>query len=417
MILIAILLIGCFGTSHLFAENGAPSVRIAVPTYSRERMLESAALQIETIQRDRNIPLLEKRDRVAEIITQTDATHFSYLRFTVRDPVAVMTFARELETKWTGNTPSGYVQALSSLAVGLLRGPPAYQDLEMSERLVRGSFDLLPEVPTKVALGALLRFNMDWEVSSERRLVPMDWIPRDAALDSYVRVLGDVNAFLKNVNSNAYAGLTDSEVRSLGFDVWPETFAGRTNTLEARREFAQRREMLKAREYYDSKVGKNLDNDPWGGHEEKLQRAFTNHLQRHYSMAPADLDEVQLALDKFVKDPALKERLVLAAYKGTNPFTGRTPIAKQAAEGKAKAGASTDKATVQQSKAAQSVKKTTAQSVTDQPPAAADSGPLATASGVSMGNSLLWLAFVGAGALIAAVLWRAQARAHPRQTK
>ncbi|PAW81866.1 MAG: hypothetical protein B9S33_15965 [Pedosphaera sp. Tous-C6FEB] len=410
MLFIALLILGYSGTSLLYAEQADHGVRITVPSYSRERMLESAALQIEIIQSKRDVPEATKRDLIAEIVTRTDTSHYTHLRFMVRDPIAAMAFARELETKWTGSTPSGYVQALSGLAVGLLRGPPAFQDLEMSERLVRGSFERLPEVPTQVAVGALLRFSKDWEVASGHRLVPMDWIPREAALDAYVRVLTDVNAVLKSINSNAYDGLTEREAQALGSGVLPETFAGLTNRLDVIREFVKRREMLKEREFYDTKSGKELDSDPWGGHEEKLHRAFTNHIHRHYTLSPADLDEVQVALEKYVKDPALKERLILAAYKGTNPFLGRTVNAKTVAVGGAQTSSSTGGIAAKHGAAAKPSTPTASQTVSGRRTEGADTLPLATTSGVSPGQGALWLGFAGAAALIVLVLWRAQTR-------
>jgi hypothetical protein len=139
---------------------------------------------------------------------------------------------------------------------------------------------------------------------------------------------------------------------------------------------------------------------------EGLLKDITNHINRAFTMTPADLAIVQASLEKHIPNPAFRERLVLAAYKGTNPFA--VPV--QGEEGTAKIGPRRAKADSKQVIVAKAVGTEGTQSVSIQPAAAVDSVPLATASGHSAGRSLLWLTFAGAITLIILLLWRARAR-------
>lgn len=388
-------------------------------TYSREDRLRRLEDERARIESNSALTANEKCQTIEEIMAQADGNHLAHLKWADggRLDELVYPFAVEMETKWQNATKVGYVQALSTVAVGLLdRFSVSAQEMEMARRLVEGSVERLADVPTRVAVGALYRFSVS-QGRNETPIIPMDWIPREQALAEYLRVLTDVREFLKTPEDSVFVGLTEAEKRYFLSGHTPTSTGGVLNTPADDETYRKRREFLADRKFYDDKPGSDPKYELRYGNELRLQGALTNHLQRHFTMAPADLDIIQLALDKYVKDPGLKERIVLAAYKGTNPFIGRTPAAKSAAVAVVQPDAPTPKTESSKGALAKGVTKTFSPTMAPEPPTGVGSGPLATTPAVSGRNSGLWAAFAGAGALILFVLWRAQARGNPGRGK
>lgn len=55
----------------------------------------------------------------------------------------------------------------------------------------------------------------------------------------------------------------------------------------------------------------------------KLQEDISRFVQMRYSTLPEDLDILEAAFNKHIKNPELREKLILKCFKGSNPFLGR----------------------------------------------------------------------------------------------
>lgn len=332
---------------------------------------------------------------------------------------ALAAAAQVLSLKWQTDEAAGRARVVSSASAKLLDFSVTNEAVRtLATDLSSRALVLLPEVPLSVAglCASMLSIEHTW-VQDLPTPSLLDLQPRANGLNGMLALAERVDGFMRNFSPEAaLAKLPRDERLKVKSGEIPVQVDGHRLSYEEQSRYRDLLNQLQDFRYF-AKTPPDGRGEAFTGHQGKLEKAVVVLIRKRYTLEPGDLDEVQLALDKYARDPALKERLVLAAYKGTNPFTGRTPTVRSAAEGKAKASASAGKAASQQGTAVQSVEKTPVPAVAGQPPAAADSGPLATTSGVSIGNSMLWLAFTGASALIVFVLWRAQARAHPRQTK
>ena len=333
---------------------------------------------------------------------------------------ALVGVAEELHLRWQADSPSGYIAVLG-LASSLLLDFSKRSDLATMQATRFGSniLVLLPTVPLPAAsMGAGILANEHiWRPELPVSSL-LDLQPREEGLKGMLVVVSRLETFMQSFSPEAELAKLSAEERfQIKSGDIPSAVDGKRLSYAEQGRYRDLLKQIQDHRSFDKPPPDRPKDDPWTGHQGKLEKALASFVQKRYTLKPADLDEVQLALDIYAKDPALKERLVLAAYKGTNPFVGRTPTFKPIAEDEAKAAATTSEPAAKQGAEITSAKKATTQPVTDLQPTASDSVPMATASRVSVGNSVHWLAFAGAAALIVAVLWRAQARGNPGRGK
>ena len=236
-----------------------------------------------------------------------------------------------MEAKWRGDALDGYVQVMASatihvqFAICRLR---YLQDEPNLEQVIQfyGSNVLtrLPFVSLETAGRAMKQLSMDvGGRCGENQRTALDHIGRETALIPFLEVLNRVETLMGIPATSESIGFTMAEHEDFDSGFNPESIGGVPVPASERADRMGRlREFLHCRTSFGPGEP-HQDKDGWTGWQRVLETGFTAFLQRHYSGSETDLDEVQQAFERCLIAPGLKERLILAAYKGKNPFAGR----------------------------------------------------------------------------------------------
>lgn len=260
-----------------------------------------------------------------------DQNHLSSFQ-TSKDGPGLLSAIEELETKWRTGPLDGYVQvmAAATIAVQKWSGYPAYWRSEPNlEQVIQyhasNVLRRLPLVSLETAGRAMRQLAADVGGNcGENQRTALDRIGRDAALIPFLELLNRIETLMAIPANSGSIGFTRAERDDFesGFD--PESIGGVPVPASERSDrFGRLREFLHCREIFGSGGDPQKVTDGWTGWQGVLETRFTTFVQRHYTESEADLDEVQQAFDKCLTAPGLKERIILAAYRGTNPFVGR----------------------------------------------------------------------------------------------
>jgi hypothetical protein len=269
-----------------------------------------------------------ERSRIEQL---TQADYSDFLRFEkVRDGKGLLSAATSLNSRWSSENPDGYVRVIASAAVMLLRhsqsGYLLAGDAEVGPVVASFGSNVLNRL-SNVSLAAAGRamFQLCLDVGDERDggKVVADVVAREAVLNPYLSLLNRIESRMAVSATNAWDVFTKEEQRNLKSGVPPSTLGG---VAVSEREIEDRlfniRELIRDHEMFGP-PGTNNVRAGFSDWQRRLEGAFAAFLHRRYSDSDDDLDEVQQALDKHLVVPGLKERIILAAYNGTNPFAGR----------------------------------------------------------------------------------------------
>lgn len=324
----------------------------------------------------------------------------------------MISVADELHLKWETRAPSNYVavlgRAISLLLDMSIKEPSATAKAAQYGGEILSRLPAAPLDPANLGAGYLLK---NHALSPEQpAVVALDLLPRAEALNGVLAVMARVNDFMQSFSPEVeLAKLPEEARRVVQAHATPEPQHGEFLPPADFALYLEFVEKLERHRRFSKASSDPLDHGR-AIFQVKREQALAEYIQRRYTLRPADLKELELLLDRHIKDPVLKERLVLAAFKGINPLAGRSPLAATTTQGQDQPGATRTISAVQQGAEDQHPLKSSRASGANQVQMAADSGPLAAASIGSIANLVLWLTIAGASALILLVLWRAQAR-------
>lgn len=248
-----------------------------------------------------------------------------------QDGPGLITAIGELEAKWRKEALDGYVLVMASATIKVQDGIFQRRYLQNEPNLEQviqfyGSNVLvrLPFVSLETAGRAMRQLSKDVGGSwGEAYRTALDHIGRETALIPFLEVLNRVETLMAIPATSESIGFTRAERDDFESGWTPDTIGGVPLPASDRIDRIGRlREFLNCRTRFGPGEPHH-DKDGWSGWQKVLETGFTAFLQRHSTGSEADLDEVQQAFDKCLTAPGLRERIILAAYKGKNPFAGR----------------------------------------------------------------------------------------------
>ena len=306
----------------LLLLNVHVSSQAADPPYSREADLQEVEMKIrKSVERSSSGSAKEKETFRVYQLVWADRRCLQDLS-DKKDWAGLVKAATEMDARWRNDSPEVYVGVLSVASRSLYyRDQIGQESAALVQRFATNVLERLPVVPLAAAGEALgfLAYNLG-HGQGELPTV-MDTVPRQMGLNAFLGVVSRVDALVSIPRTNAFIGMTERERDSLAGGNYPLTMGGVT-TLNLKERYRELLQFLQDHRTFDVSPADHT-NDHWSGHQGKLEKSLTGFLQKRYGHGSADLDEVQLALEKHLTNSVLRERVVLAAYKGTNPFTGR----------------------------------------------------------------------------------------------
>ena len=299
----------------------------AALTDSTPRSYQTIEAQIRGVTQPGNIWI--ERGRMQQAVWNDQ----SYLRSfeTSKNGAGLIAAIGELETKWRKDSPDGYVQVMASATIQVQFGICRLRYLQNEPNLEQviqyyGSNVLtrLPFASLETAGRAMKQLSMDVGGScGEDQRTALDQIGRETALAPYLELLNRVETLMAIPAPSEWIGFTTAEREDIESGGTPASIGGVPVPANEQIDRADRiREFLHCRETFGPGEPQKVK-DGWSGWQGVLETGFTAFLQRRYTGSETDLDEVQQAFDKCLTAPGLKERVILAAYKGKNPFADR----------------------------------------------------------------------------------------------
>lgn len=336
-----------------------------------------------------------------------------------RDVESLLNVTEELHLKWQTLAPSSYYAVLGRALYELQKRFPKEPSSEPKVAQIGAEIlTRLPALPLREANWAvhgLLR--VPGQLPEPLLRSALDLLPRAEALNGVLAVQARVDDFVRSFLPAVELEKLPASVRRVA-EADPAQYFDLASSLHPDN-FDLLQDFMANRDLHRTLTQRTAGSPESG--ESEYQRtmvtALAGYIQRNYSQSPADLKELHRALDLHIKDPVFKERLVMAAFKGTNPLATLLPVAKDAATTPSNATVPARKPAAHMATASPTAKQSRTPFVTEPQAAACDPVPLATASFLDFRRSVLWLTSGGAAALILFVLWRAQARGNPGRDK
>jgi hypothetical protein len=379
--------------------------------YSRASDL--AAVEMEIRRWQNSLPSAEMEAVRTRLQSEADMRYLFYTHVGARsshDFNDLIEASTQLHAKWMNDSHVGYVSVMPSASAYLLDCFPENLNAKnLAVICASNSLARLSSVPLLTAgIGLTVLTKPANRFPREFNSALVDLLPRADALAGILGVLNRVEMFMRQQGGSPTPGETTLVGNGSAVDRGIEV----TRTLGTVEEFAASREAREKRETqaYFASIGEARPADPHSGHQKKLESNLLLFLKRRYDLTATNVAEVRAAFDRHVTVPALRERLLLAAYGSTNYSAAATSIIDPVNEGHLNAVTTTVGPAIQTDPATKSSKQAATHTVSERRSADPDLTPLAAASGVGVGHAALWLAFAGAAALIVLVLWRAQAR-------